>query len=59
MQDQYEKVCTHTDLGIEFLKRVQTFMEKRITVELNYAKELRWVEQGEGPMRRVDKVQLG
>lgn len=43
MQDQYDKVCTHTDLGIEFIKRVQAFMEKRISVEQAYAKELRWV----------------
>lgn len=40
-QDQYEKVCGHTDAGIEFIKRVQSFMEKRIHVEQNYAKELR------------------
>ncbi len=41
LQDQYEKVCVHTDHGIEFIKRVQTFMEKRIAVEQSYAKELR------------------
>ena len=40
-QDQYDKVCAHTDHGIEFVKRVSSFVEKRIHVEQSYAKELR------------------
>lgn len=40
-QDQYEMVCTHTDSGIKYVKRVTAFVEERIHAELNYAKELR------------------
>ena len=40
-QDQYDKVAIHTDVGIEFIKRASTFVEKRISAEQNYAKELR------------------
>ena len=40
-QDQYDKVAIHTDIGIEFVKRVSSFVEKRISAEHNYAKELR------------------
>lgn len=43
IQDQYDKVAIHTELGIEFIKRVQGFMEKRVQVETTYAKDLRWV----------------
>lgn len=50
--DQYDKVCAHTDLGIEFIKRVQSFMEKRIYVENSYAKELRKLSKA---FRRKDE----
>jgi len=39
--DQYDQVCTHTDQGIEFVKRVTSYVEKRIHVEQSYAKDLR------------------
>ena len=39
--DQYETVCTHTDSGIKYVKRVTSFVEERIHAEQNYAKELR------------------
>ena len=45
-QDQYDKVAVHTDIGIEFIKRVSTFVEKRISAEQNYAKELRRLAKG-------------
>ena len=45
-QDQYDKVAVHTDVGIEFIKRVSTFVEKRISAEQNYAKELRRLAKG-------------
>ena len=41
-QDQYEKVCSHTEQGIEFIKRVSTFVEKRIHIEQGYAKDIRY-----------------
>lgn len=44
--DQYDKVAVHTDVGIEFIKRVSTFVEKRISAEQNYAKELRRLAKG-------------
>jgi hypothetical protein len=45
-QDQYDKIAVHTDVGIEFIKRVSTFVEKRISAEHNYAKELRRLAKG-------------
>ena len=45
-QDQYDKIAVHTDVGIEFVKRVSTFVEKRISAEHNYAKELRRLAKG-------------
>ena len=33
-------------MGIEFVKRVSTFVEKRISAEHNYAKELRRLAKG-------------
>lgn len=44
--DQYDKVAVHTDVGIEFIKRVSSFVEKRISAEQNYAKELRRLAKG-------------
>ena len=42
-QDQYDKISSHTEHGIEFTKKVATFVEKRISVEHSYAKDLRCV----------------
>lgn len=44
--DQYDHVCHHAEQGIEFVKRVSQFVEKRISIELSYAKELRRLVKG-------------
>ena len=41
-------MCTHTDSGIKYVKRVTSFVEERIHAEQNYAKELRPVGRGTG-----------
>ncbi len=43
LQDQYDKISSHTEQGIEFTKKVASFVEKRIHVEHSYAKDLRCV----------------
>lgn len=41
-QDQYDKVSTHLDQGIEFVKRIREFVKERAKAEESYAKELRY-----------------
>ncbi|XP_064396439.1 formin-binding protein 1-like [Halichondria panicea] len=44
--DQYDKISSHTEQGIEFTKKVASFVEKRIHVEHSYAKDLRKLVKG-------------
>jgi hypothetical protein len=39
--DQYDKLLQYTDHGIEFVKRVESFVKERIEIEQDYAKKLR------------------
>jgi thyroid hormone receptor interactor 10 len=41
VQDQYDKLLQYTDHGIEFVKRVESFVKERIEIEQDYAKKLR------------------
>ena len=59
VQDQYEVVCSHTDQGIEFIKRVSNFVKDRIHAEQQYARELRLVEGEDGRGRGRGRERTG
>lgn len=43
LQDQFDNLEKHTQWGIEFVERYTKFVKERSEIEINYAKQIRWV----------------
>lgn len=43
LQDQFDNLEKHTQWGIEYLEKYTKFVKERSEIEINYAKQIRWV----------------
>lgn len=43
IQDQFDNLEKHTQWGIEYLEKYTKFVKERSEIEINYAKQIRWV----------------